>query len=349
MIATWYAVVSFMLIAYVALDGRNFGAGVLHVFVAKTPEERRQVIAAMGPLWSWHEVWLVGFGGTLVAAFPRLMASSFSGYYLALMLILWGLIGRGVSIEVGGHINDRLWQSFWDFIFVISNLLLAILFGAAAGNVARGVPLDAEGNFSMAFFTNFRTTGQVGLLDWYTVSVAIFAVVILTAHGATYLQLKTEGPVHDRCETWAKRLWIAVVPLFVLISIATWVVRPELPRQAIYAPFWWLGLLITLAATIALVSGISTHREMRAFLGSTFILVGLLVTGSAAIFPVMLHSTLAPEQSLTAYAVAASPKALLLASMWWPIGFVLACSYFVFISRRYTGKVSVKRDNQGFY
>jgi cytochrome bd-type quinol oxidase subunit 2 len=88
---------------------------------------------------------------------------------------------------------------------------------------------------------------------------------------------------------------------------------------------------------------------MRAFLGSTFILVGLLVTGSAAIFPVMLHSTLAPEQSLTAYAVAASPKALLLASMWWPIGFVLACSYFVFISRRYAGKVSVKRDNQGFY
>jgi cytochrome d ubiquinol oxidase subunit II len=235
MIATWYAIVSFMLIAYVALDGRNFGAGVLHVFVAKTPEERRQVIAAMGPLWSWHEVWLVGFGGTLVAAFPRLMASSFSGYYLALMLILWGLIGRGVSIEVGGHINDRLWQSFWDFIFVISNLLLAILFGAAAGNVARGVPLDAEGNFSMAFFTNFRTTGQVGLMDWYTVSVAIFAVVILAAHGATYLQLKTEGPVHDRCETWVKRLWIAVVPLFVLISIATWVVRPELPRQAIYA------------------------------------------------------------------------------------------------------------------
>ena len=349
MIATWYAVVSFMLIAYVVLDGRNFGAGVLHVFVAKTPEERRQVIAAIGPLWSWHEVWLVGFGGTLVAAFPRLMATSFSGYYLALMLILWGLIGRGVSIEVGGHINDRLWQGFWDFIFVISNLLLAILFGAAAGNVARGVPLDPQGNFSMAFFTHFRTTGYVGLLDWYTVSVAIFAVVILAAHGATYLQLKTEGPVHDRCETWAKRLWIAVVPLFALISIATWVVRPDLPGQAIYSPFWWLGLLITLASTIALVSGISTHREMRAFLGSTFILVGLLVTGSASIFPVMLHSTLAPEQSLTAYAVAASPKALLLASMWWPFGLVLACSYFVFISRRYTGKVSVKRDNQGFY
>jgi len=152
MIATWYAVVSFMLIIYIVLDGRNFGAGMLHWFVARTPEERRQVIAAIGPLWSWHEVWLVGFGGMLVAIFPRLMASAFAGYYLALFLILWCLILRGISIEVGGHINDRLWQTYWDFIFVGSNFLLAILFGAAAGNVARGVPLNADGNFSMAFY-----------------------------------------------------------------------------------------------------------------------------------------------------------------------------------------------------
>jgi cytochrome bd ubiquinol oxidase subunit II len=147
MIAAWYAIVSLMLIIYVLLDGRNFGAGIIQRLVARTPEERRQVIAAIGPLWSWHEVWLVGFGGTLVAVFPRLMASAFSGYYLALFLILWCLILRGISIEVGGHIDDRLWQGFWDFVFAFSNLLLAILFGAAAGNVVRGVPLDRQGNF----------------------------------------------------------------------------------------------------------------------------------------------------------------------------------------------------------
>src|SRR5262249_10661406 len=214
-IATWYAIVSFMLIVYVVLDGRNFGAGMLHWFVARTPEERRQVIAAIGPLWSWHEVWLVGFGGTLVAVFPRLMASSFAGYYLALMLILWGLILRGVSIEVGGHINDRLWQRFWDFVFVVSNFILSILFGAAAGHLGRGVPLDDKGDFSMAFFTNFDIRGYVGLLDWYTVSVAIFATAILAAHGATYLTLKTEGEVHDRSARLTKFLWVLVVPLFV--------------------------------------------------------------------------------------------------------------------------------------
>jgi cytochrome bd ubiquinol oxidase subunit II len=138
MIAVWYAIVSLMLIIYVVLDGRNLGAGMLHWFVARRPEERRQVIAAIGPLWSWHEGWLVGFGGTLLAVFPRLLASAFAGYYLALFLILWSLILRGISIEVGGHIDDRMWQGFWEFVFVFSNFLLAILFGAAAGNVARG-------------------------------------------------------------------------------------------------------------------------------------------------------------------------------------------------------------------
>ena len=350
MIATWYAVISFMLIVYVALDGRNFGAGMLHWIVAKTPEERRQVIAAMGPLWSWHEVWLVGFGGTMLAVFPRLLASSFAGYYLALFLILWALILRGVAIEVGGHINDRLWQGFWDFVFVFSNFLLAILFGAAAGNVARGVPLDADGNFSMAFFTNFISTrGYVGLLDWYTVSIAVFAVVLLAAHGATYLTLKTEGPVHDRSRKWSKYLWAAAVPLFLVISVATSLVRPELPGKAIYNPFWWLGLIMVIVSSVTLVIGIAIRGEIRAFVGSNLLIVGLLITGAAAIFPVMLYSTLAPENSLTAYTVAANQKSLVIASMWWPIGLALATVYFVFISRRYAGKVSVKRDNQGFY
>src|SRR6266403_896607 len=348
MIATWYAAVSFMLIIYIVLDGRNFGAGMLQWLVAKTPEERRQVIAAIGPLWTWHEVLLLGLGGTLIAIFPRLMASAFAGYYLALFLILWCLILRGVSLEVGGHINDHLWQTYWDFIFVCSNFLLAILFGAAAGNVARGVPLNGDGNFSMAFFTNFNVRGHVGLLDWYTVSIAILAVVMLAAHGAAYLTLKTEGLVHDRSEKLARYLWIAVVPLLFVVLIESRIVRPDLPGRAWSNPFWWLGLIVTAVSIIALISGLVGKREWRACLGSNFLIVGLLATGAAGIFPVMLYSTLAPENSLTAYAVASSSTTLLRASFWWPIGFALAVFYFVFISRRYAGKVSVQRDTQGF-
>src|SRR4029077_18952838 len=226
MIAAWFGIAGFMLILYVVLDGRNFGAGMLHWLVARTPEERRQVIAAIGPLWSWHEVWLVGFGGTLLAVFPKLLASAFAGYYLALFLILWCLILRGIALEVGGHINDPMWQGFWDFIFVVANTLLAVLFGAAAGNMARGVPLGSDGTFSMAFFTDFTPRGCVGLLDWYTVSVAIFAVVALAAHGAVYLALKTEGAVHDRSARYARRLWAATAPLLLVISVESGLVRP---------------------------------------------------------------------------------------------------------------------------
>src|SRR5262249_47314179 len=173
--------------------------------------------------------------------------------------------------------------------------------------------------------------------------------VILTAHGATYLTLKTEGPVHDRSVNWARYLWGAAVPLFIIISIETIIVRPELPRQAIHNLFWYLGVVVILASIVTLSSGLATRREMRAFVASNLLLTGLLVTGAAAIFPVMLHSTLAPENSLTAYNVAAGAKSLLFASIWWPVGFALATFYFVFISRRYAGKVSVRRDNQGFY
>jgi cytochrome bd ubiquinol oxidase subunit II len=349
MIAFWYAIVSLMLIIYVVLDGRNFGAGMLHWLVAKTPAERRQVIAAIGPLWSWHEVWLVGFGGTLLAVFPRLMASAFAGYYLALFLILWNLILRGISIEVGGHINDRMWQGFWDFVFLFSNCLLAVLFGAAAGNVARGAPVDADGNFSMAFFSNFGVRGQVGLLDWYTTSIAVFAAALLAAHGATYLTLKTEGPVHDRSSRYAKYLWAVTVPLFLAISVESWVVRPGVAGRGIHNPFCWLGLIVIVVATGMLISGLRSGHEGRAFLASNLIVAGLLTTGGAAIFPVMLYSTLAPENSLTAYSAAASENAMLIASIWWPVAFALAAVYFVFISRRYVGKISVRRDTQGYY
>jgi cytochrome d ubiquinol oxidase subunit II len=349
MIETWYGIVSFMLILYVVLDGRNFGAGMLHWLVARTPEERRQVVAAIGPLWMWHEVWLVGFGGTLVAVFPRLMATAFSGYYLALILILWCLLLRGMALEVGGHINDRMWQGFWDFVFVVSSFLLAILFGAAGGNLARGVPLDASGNFSMAFFTNFGIRNYVGLLDWYTLSVAVFTVVILAAHGATYLTLKMEGPVHDRSELFAKGLWTAVIPFLAVISVETYLVRPEFLVQALKSPGAWLGTAVILVSAGALISGLRTRHEMRTFLGSNFLIAGLLGTGAATIFPVMLYSTLDPRNSLTAYAVASNHTSLVIASIWWPFAFVLTVCYFVFISRYYYGKVSAKPDTTGFY
>ena len=249
-IATWYAIMSLMLVLYVVLDGRNFGAGMLHSLVARTPDERRQVIASIGPLWSWHEVWLVGFGGTLLAVFPRLIASAFAGYYLALLLIFGRLILRGIAIEVRGHINDPLWQGFWDFIFTFSNFLLAIIFGAAAGNLVRGVPLDAQGNFSMAFFTEFHDAR----LRWFARLVHRLGCRLRRCGaGGCTARPTSRSKQKDRCMTDAhngrERLWVAVVPLFVAITLSNrGKCAPSLAQDAIERPICWIGLLSIIAS-----------------------------------------------------------------------------------------------------
>jgi cytochrome d ubiquinol oxidase subunit II len=349
MIALWYGILAFMLTTYIVLDGRNFGAGILHWIVARNQAERRQVIAAIGPLWSWHEVWLVGTGGVMIMAFPRLMAASFSGCYLALFLILWCVLLRGISIEVGGHLSDRLWQEFWDAVFVFSNVLLAVLFGAALGNIARGVPLTAEGTFYLPFFTNFGIHGNVGLLDWYTVPMALFCVLILSAHGATYLTMKTEGAVHERSVKLARHLWLAVIPGFLFITLITWLVRPELLQGIVVRPLAWLTLAVCLASVYAIVTGFRHQREHLALLGSTSLLFGLLMTGAAALFPVMLFSTTKANLQLTAADCAAPEFSLGIAAAWWFPALILAFGYLYIIQRHYSGKVNVSKDNQGLY
>jgi cytochrome d ubiquinol oxidase subunit II len=349
MVETWYAILSFMLVMFIILDGFAIGAGMLQYAVGKTDTERRLVLRAIGPLWSWHEVWLVAFGGTLFVAFPSVLASAFAGFYLAFFLLLWSLLLRGVSHEVSGHIDDPLWRTGWHFCFVAANILLAILIGAALGNVVRGVPLNAHGRFTLSFFTNFGVRGHVGILDWYTVSVAVFTLVTLAAHGAVALVRKTNGPVHDRSEHLAKLLWKIVLVLLAVITAESEYVRPDLFPGMLRQPFAWLGVVAVLSGLLAVFTGLRNGREKNAVMGSCAFLAGLMIAGAASVFPVMLRSTLAPENSLTAYEGAATGYGLAIALVWWPIALVLSISYSLFIHRHYAGKVRPADDKQSPY
>src|ERR1700692_4173385 len=151
----WFCLVASMITAYVILDGYDIGAGMIHLFVARSDDERRQVIRSIGPFWDGNEVWLIAGGGTLYFAFPALYASSFSGFYLPLMMVLWLLILRGISIEFRNHIESPVWAPLWDVVFCSSSALLAIFFGAALGNVVRGVPIDRAGDFFLPLWTSF--------------------------------------------------------------------------------------------------------------------------------------------------------------------------------------------------
>lgn len=339
MVETWYAILGLMLTAYVVLDGRNFGAGAVHLVVAKTGPECRQVIAAIGPLWTWHEVWLVACGALLLAMFPRVLAAAFAGYYLALFLVLWSLILRGVGLEVGGQVADPLWQTFWDFLFAVSNILLAVLFGVALGNLVRGVPLDTSGRFHMALFTNFGVRGEVGLLDWYTISLGVFALVMLSAHGATYLALRTVGPVHERSQTIARRLWPAAFVLLAVVTLETGHVRPDLFTNLLRRAYGWPTLVMAGTGAIAIFTGLRHRLERRTFIGSCLLIAGLLCGVAAALFPVLLYSTLDPEYSFTVYDSSSSAHSLAVALIWWPIALVLAITYAGIVSRYYRRKV----------
>ena len=213
----------------------------------------------------------------------------------------------------------------------------------------RGVPLDAKGQFALAFFTNFSPCGNVGILDWYTVSVAVFILATFAAHGANGLVLRTEGPVHDRSLRVAGLLWKIVLGLLVVVTIESWAVRPELYSGMFPQPFCWLGLLGVVGGIIAVFIGRRGKHETLALIGSSAFIAGLMIAGAASVFPVMLHSTLSSENSLSAYQMAAEGYGLTVALVWWPIAFIFAIGYFLFTYRHYTGKVKSAEDTQTPY
>src|SRR5271154_6294350 len=156
MATIWFCLVAIMIAGYVVLDGFDIGVGILHLYLARTDDERRVLLRTIGPVWDGNEVWLVAAGGTLYFAFPALYASSFSGFYLPLMMVLWLLVIRGVALEFRQHLGGAIWPPFWDACFGLASLLLAVFFGAALGNVVRGVPLNSEGYFFLPLWTNFQ-------------------------------------------------------------------------------------------------------------------------------------------------------------------------------------------------
>lgn len=348
MLEIWYAIAVFMLTAYVVLDGFDFGAGALHLFVARDDRERRQVLAAIGPFWDGNEVWLLAAGGALFVGFPRVLASGISGFYFAIFLVLWSIILRGIAIEFRSHVHDPIWRASWDFVFSLASTLLPVFFGAALGNLLRGLPLDADGWFALALFTDFSAREPVGILDWYTVLVGVFALAALTAHGALFLNFKTDGLVQERSRWAAGRVYAAVAVLWPVVTFATHRVDGGFLSALASRPLAWLLAAVALLGLAAVFTGLARGNALNAFLGSCAFLAGLSTATAACVFPTMLRASGGDALSLTAYSAGGDPEGLRTALGWFAVGFPLVLLYFVAVFRLHRGKAVAAAEGEGY-
>jgi cytochrome d ubiquinol oxidase subunit II len=336
----WFVLVSVMLTGYVVLDGFDLGAGALHLLAARTEEERRMVLHAIGPVWDGNEVWLLAAGGTLFYAFPLLYASSFSGFYLPLHLVLWLLVFRAIGIEFRLHVESPIWRDFFDGLFSLASLLLIVLFGAALGNVIRGVPLGPDQYFFLPLWTDFQPGRNPGALDWYTVLCAIVTVAAVAVHGALYVIWKTEGPLNARLRRIASAGNTLLIALTPASLVATLAIQPRLLDNYRAGPLGWPLPILVAAGLAGMRIFHSRRNERAAFLCSCLYIAAMLAGAAFALYPVLLPSSLDPAAALTIHNAAAGPNSLAIGLWWWGAGMAIAIGYFVLVYSMFRGKVS---------
>ncbi|HZU77991.1 MAG TPA: cytochrome d ubiquinol oxidase subunit II, partial [Dehalococcoidia bacterium] len=277
-----------------------------------------------------------------------LYASSFSGFYLPLMIVLWLLILRGVAVELRHHLPNPVWASFWDGVFFLGSALLAIFFGAAAANVVRGVSLDAHGTFFEPLWTNFSPFNpNPGILDWYTVLIGLLALAALTLHGANYIAVKTTGPLQERARRIARMAWIATIVLGILGTAATFWVQPAVAKGFGARPWGVIFPLIAVAGLVAVEYFRRTGQDLRALFASGAFLAGMMASSLLALYPMVLPAK-TPANSLTISNASASQYGQTVGLIWWIIGMILAAVYFVIVYRLFWGKVQVKDEAGGY-
>jgi cytochrome d ubiquinol oxidase subunit II len=325
----WFFIVAVLLTVYVILDGFDLGAGVLYPFIARSEDEKSVVRASIGPVWDGNEVWLLTGAGAIFAAFPMVYAMTFSGFYLAIMLVLFGLILRAVSLEF--RHRDTSWKAVWDGAFFLGSLVPSLLIGVALGNVIRGVPMDAQGDYIGTFWD---------LLNPYSLLVGVTGLCLLLQHGAAWLAVKSEGELHARALRWRRStFWVCAV-LAVLTSLATilWVSRAS--DNVFSRPLGWLSLVVFLAGVLYTVWAMYKEGgELKSFIGSAIIIIGLAGIAAVGNFPDMVPARGTPPATSLTVERAASGHLTLLVMLVLALVFVpVVLIYTALVYRTFWGK-----------
>ncbi|MAT39226.1 MAG: cytochrome d ubiquinol oxidase subunit II [Ectothiorhodospiraceae bacterium] len=331
----WFLLIAVLFTGYIILDGFDFGVGILSLF-AKSQDERRIYINAIGPVWDGNEVWLLTGGGALFAAFPFVYATVFSGFYLAIMLLLLALIARAVSMEFRGKVEGDGWRKVWDLCFGIGSLLPAVLFGVAFGNILRGLPLSEnfvfEGNF-------------LGLLNPYAILVGLLSLAAFTMHGAAYMMLKSDGELYSRMQGWVNKGWIATVLLYVIATIASILTSPFLFEGITGNPLFWLMLILLIGSLFYTPFAAKAGKAGMTFLSTSVMLASMLGIAAVSLFPMLVPSTIDLGLSMDIYNSSSTERTLWTMFIIALIGMPLVIGYTIFIYRIFKGKVEITPES----
>jgi len=331
----WFFLLGLLLTGYAVLDGFDLGVGALHL-TAKTDEDRRKVINSIGPLWDGNEVWLVTGGGALFAAFPEAYATAFSGFYLALFLLLMGLICRAMTLEFRGKQPMKWWRSLWDTVFSIASITSTVLMGVALGNIALGMPLNENHDFTGTFFS---------LLHPYALLVGITVLILFTAHGALFLLVKNEGNLYSRLRAMTPKLILASYVLLVVTTTATFIVVPHVLDNFKAFPVLFAIPLIAFLATAYISVAHKKMQDFKAFSSSAATIALLFLTFGLGLYPNLIISSPVAANGLTIYSAASSEKTLYIMLVIALIGMPLVIGYTVFVYRTFRGKVKLDQHS----
>ncbi len=327
---TWFVLYVVIIGGYVILDGFDLGVGILSPFVAKDDRERRVVLNSIGPVWDGNEVWLVLGGGALFAAFPLVYASLFSGFYMAMMLVLLVLITRTVAVEFRSQRESARWRSTFDWFFFASSFGITLLLGVALGNVIRGLPIDAQGNMSL---------NLLDLLNPYSLALGVTGVVMLSLHGGIFLTLKVEDPILERVTRLIPKLMVA---FFVLMTATIgWTLLLDTPITTNYSDRIWIAVFPVLALVAAVVGWrfIRAQQYLQAFLASATMIALLMGAVAAGLYPILLHSSTDSANDLTITNAASAEPTLMVMFVIAMIGIPFVLLYTAGVYYFFRGKV----------
>lgn len=327
----WFVTLGVLLTGYAILDGFDLGVGILH-FTARSDEERRLYMNAIGPLWDGNEVWLVTFGGALFAAFPEAYATAFSGFYLPFMLLLFALIFRGVSMEFRSKHAAARWRSGWDLAFCISSAVASLLFGVAVGNMMLGIPIGADRNFSGSL---------LDLLRPYPLAVGALVVALFALHGSIYLYLKTEGSLQMRIRGLMWKTFFIFLVLYMAVSAWTVLAVPTAMRHFNDQPWLWGIAFLNACAVANIPRAIHKGAEWYAFVSSCAVIAALVALFGAALFPNLVVSSFDVSYNLNIYNAASSYKTLGIMRNIAILGMPFVIAYTAVIYWVFRGKVKL--------